>query len=133
MRLPRLLLMLTLCATGCNESTKSEGRSRTETQLRFFGMALDTFAEDCGRYPSSSEGLAGLLRRPDDVPEALWKGPYLDSDSIPVDRWGRDYVYSFPGTHNTNRFDLYSYGPDGTSKSAGNDPDDINNWDSERR
>src|ERR1035441_1448246 len=76
-------------------------------QLSTIGMVLDTFAHDCGRYPSSAEGLEALLKRPSSVPEAHWKGPYLDCDSIPFDRWGHAYIYCCP-SRSTNKFDLYS-------------------------
>lgn len=126
------LLALLLCVVSCSKpSSESEGQSRTKAQLRYFELALDTFAEDCGRYPTTAEGLAALLRRPGDITVARWKGPYLDRDGIPTDSWGHDYAYHCPGIRNTNRFDLYSHGPDGASKSQGNDPDDINSWDSE--
>jgi hypothetical protein len=53
-------------------------------------------------------------------------------DKIPEDVWGHEYVYHFPGKHHTNGYDIYSLGPDGVSKSGGEDPDDIANWQSRR-
>ncbi len=46
-----------------------------------------------------------------------------------IDEWGNPFVYeqSFPA-YNTHTYDLYSTGPDGITKSSGNDVDDINNW-----
>jgi general secretion pathway protein G len=88
---------------------------------------LDCFEIDCGRFPSTAENLSALVTRPTDVPEMRWHGPYLPS--VPKDQWGHDYVYCCPGIHNTSPFyDLYSCGPDGVSKSGGDDPDDIPNW-----
>ena len=58
-----------------------------------------------------------------------WHGPYLDQPFAPEDPWGHPYVYRFPGLHSTNGYDLYSIGPDGISKTGGNDLDDISNWD----
>ena len=89
--------------------------------------AFDAFAADCGRYPTTSEGFAALLNCPTNISPSRWRGPYLDRK--PIDPWGDDYVYRYPGIHNTNSFDLYSCGVDGISKSEGNDLDDINNWD----
>jgi general secretion pathway protein G len=92
-------------------------------------IALDVFAIDCGRYPTTSEGCAALLNCPINIPTGKWRGPYLGRK--PIDPWGYDYVYRYPGIHNTNSFDLYSCGADGISKSGGNDLDDINNWDAD--
>jgi general secretion pathway protein G len=88
--------------------------------------ALGAFNVDYDRYPTSAEGLVALVTRPANIPEAPWHGPYLEK--VPHDPWGHEYVYHSPGMHNTNRFDLYSLGPDGRSKSGGDDADDINNW-----
>jgi len=88
--------------------------------------AFDAFAVDCGRYPTTAEGFTVLLDCPTNISRG-WHGPYLVK--IPQDLWQRDYVYRFPGIHNTNGFDLYSRGYDGISKSGGEDLDDINNWD----
>ena len=89
---------------------------------------LDSFATDCGRYPTATEGLSALIRCPTNIPPTQWRGPYLNPARIPSDPWGNQCVYRFPGLHNTNGFDLYSCGQDGTSRSGGDDPDDINNW-----
>jgi general secretion pathway protein G len=90
--------------------------------------ALVRFNIDCGRYPTTSEGFAALMNCPTNISRGRWRGPYLDQ--IPIDPWGNVYVYCCPGIHNTNGFDLYSCGFDGISKSGGDDPDNINNWDS---
>jgi general secretion pathway protein G len=91
--------------------------------------ALDHFAIDCGRYPTTSEGFNALITCPPNISSARWHGPYFDPPVIPQDVWKHDYVYRYPGIHNTNSFDIYSCGFDGISKSGGEDLDDINNWD----
>ncbi len=89
--------------------------------------ALDEFSNDCSRYPTTAEGFAALMQCPTNISEGRWHGPYFNQ--IPKDPWGRNYVYRCPGIHHTNSFDLYSCGFDGISKTGGEDPDDINNWD----
>ncbi len=103
-----------------------------ESQLRSLRNALDAFEEDTGRYPLSSEGLAALLDRPSMIPTNKWKGPYLSGSSVPPDLWGKAFGYRCPPLKSTNGFDLYSLGQDGVSKTAGDDPDDINSWDRSR-
>jgi type II secretion system protein G len=95
----------------------------------WFKMTLDCFSNDCGRYPTTSEGFKALLVCPTNIPAEKWHGPYFDPPKIPQDLWKHDYVYRCPGVHNTNGYDLYSCGFDGISKSGGDDLDDINNWD----
>lgn len=91
-------------------------------QIAAFKAALITFAEDTGHYPDKAKGLAQLLQQPQGTTN--WHGPYLDSDTIPKDPWGHDYIYEVPGRHNTNSFDLMSPGPDGRPGTK----DDIANW-----
>ncbi|MGN6553199.1 MAG: type II secretion system major pseudopilin GspG [Verrucomicrobiota bacterium] len=92
------------------------------TQISAFKTALNTFEVDNGYYPKGQNGLLDLIQRPRDAQN--WHGPYLDTDAVPKDPWGRDYSYVCPGKNNTSSFDIASAGPDGQ---AGND-DDIYNW-----
>ena len=39
-----------------------------------------------------------------------WHGPYLEKD-IPLDPWGKPYIYECPGNHNPTGYDLYATGP----------------------
>lgn len=98
----------------------------TRTQIEAFKPCLAAFEKDCGRLPSSEEGLGALVQKAANVPDSQWHGPYLDF--VPKDPWGHDYVYCCPGRHGTNRFEIYSNGPDGVSRSGGEDPDDIASW-----
>jgi general secretion pathway protein G len=89
--------------------------------------ALAQFSVDCGRYPTTKEGLKALMDCPTNTLYGRWHGPYLEQ--WPEDIWKHDYGYCCPGVHNTNGYDLYSCGFDGVSRSGGEDLDDINNWD----
>ena len=82
--------------------------------------ALDAFEVDNGYYPKGNNGLGDLVAAPRDVKN--WHGPYLDK--IPSDPWGNNYIYSYPGKHNTSSYDLLSVGPDGKEGTE----DDIGNW-----
>jgi general secretion pathway protein G len=83
--------------------------------------ALDLFEMHNGRYPTTGEGLAALRNPPSGAPN--WKGPYLKR-AVPLDPWGKAYVYRSPGQHNSEDYDLLSTGPDGIEGTA----DDITNW-----
>jgi general secretion pathway protein G len=92
-------------------------------------VALGMFEVDCNRYPTTEEGLSALISRPENISVQDWRGPDFDSPEVPKDPWDNEYVYRFPGIHNTAGYDLYSCGVDGVSMSSGGDLDDINNWD----
>jgi general secretion pathway protein G len=82
---------------------------------------LNAFEVDMGYYPKS---LVELIQQPRSTGAQNWHGPYLDSDAIPKDPWGNEYVYGCPGKHNPSSYDVSSAGPDGQ---MGTD-DDICNW-----
>ena len=93
-----------------------------KAQIELLSTALDTYRLDIGRYPSTEEGLDALLRKPSSAEK--WDGPYLKKD-VPLDPWGKAYVYKSPGDHGS--FDLLSYGADGVSGGEG-DNHDIASW-----
>ena len=88
----------------------SESRVKTaKIQIQSFSSALDLFYLDTGRYPTSSEGLAALVRPTSSI--AGWAGPYLKGGNVPSDPWNNPYVYRSPGQHAP--YDIVSYGSDG--------------------
>jgi len=84
-------------------------------QIESFGSALDLYYLDESHYPTTSEGLAALVHRPDNL--ATWSGPYLKGGVVPIDPWGHPYVYRSPGEHGA--YDIVSYGPDGQKAGTG--------------
>ena len=91
-----------------------------ETQIKMLRGALQTYRLDVGRYPSSAQGLAALMRPPPEV-SAYWSGPYLD-DEVPADPWRTPYRYEQP-VDNLQGFALYSLGADSTQGGEGVDAD----------
>lgn len=86
------------------------------TQISTFATSLDMFEVDNGHYPKT---LNDLKVQPRDAQN--WH-QYMES--IPLDPWQHPYVYTYPGKHRPNSYDLMSMGPDGK---VGGD-DDIVNW-----
>jgi len=89
--------------------------------------ALDLFEVDMGRYPTTEEGLKGVIEKPsgDDEAGERWSGPYLKKKRNPLDPWAHEYIYHSPGEHN-DYYDLSSMGPDGAESL-----DDITNWEAD--
>jgi general secretion pathway protein G len=102
---------------------KMMGRSEQARQaaahadLSAIKTALDAFEVDNGFYPKN---LGELLQQPSNAKN--WHGPYLDK--VPQDPWGNNYLYYYPGRHNTAFYDLLSIGADGKEGTE----DDIGNW-----
>lgn len=100
---------------------KSEVKS-ARAQLDSLGKSLDQYRLDTGHYPSNEQGLAALNARP--ANETKWEGPYLQKN-VPLDPWGKPYVYKQPGEH--GEYDLLSYGKDGQPGGSAESAD-ITNW-----
>ena len=84
-------------------------------QMQSFSSALDLFNLDAGRYPSSAEGLAALVRPTSGV--GAWNGPYLKGGTVPNDPWNNPYLYRAPGEHGA--YDIISLGSDGQEGGSG--------------
>lgn len=98
----------------------SESKVKTaRIQLQSFSSALDLYYLDAGRFPSTAEGLAALVRRTPGV--AAWNGPYLKGGNVPNDPWNHAYIYRSPGEHGP--YDIVSYGADGQEGGSGTSAD----------
>jgi general secretion pathway protein G len=106
----------------------TEAKSATaKTQLSLLETALDNYRLDVGSYPTTEQGLDALEKAPTREPVPInWRGPYLRRD-VPVDPWGRPYIYKSPGEHNPTSFDLSTLGRDGQPGGEGEDAD-VMNW-----
>ena len=98
-------------------------RTTARAQIELLSLALEQYRLENFYYPSSEQGLDALRQAPaGDPPAPSWRGPYLRKD-VPVDPWGRPYVYRYPGTRDTTGFDLVSLGRDGQPGGSGDDAD----------
>jgi general secretion pathway protein G len=90
-------------------------------QIDSFEKALDQYRLDTRRYPTSEQGLKALVEKPANEPQ--WGGPYLRKD-VPLDPWGRPYIYKAPGSKGD--YDIVSYGKDGQPGGTGEAADIAN-------
>jgi len=122
------VLLLVVCGWGivmphfgghgqARRAAALEDISRLTTAIRIFGV-------DCGRYPTTAEGLISLMKRPATLAEGVqWRGPYWDRDVLPKNHWGKPYVYQYPGKHNLDAFDIFT-----TVRNAEGGKEVIGNW-----
>jgi general secretion pathway protein G len=115
------LLALDLTRPLCRPVCRLPRVKSAKVMLSNFETTLDTFEIAVGRYPTTAEGLRVLVEKPVNNP-GNWQKPFMKN--IPLDPWGNEYQYVYPGTHNKDSYDLSSLGPDG--KLGGGD--DIVNW-----
>ncbi len=119
-----LVILATLAAIVVPKFTRRTEQAKltaAATEISNIELALDTFEVDCGRYPTTEEGLKALVEQPSNADG--WHDSYIKR-GVPRDPWGNAYLYRYPGRHNTSGYDLYSFGPDGQDGGG----DDIDNW-----
>lgn len=89
-----------------------------KTDIKTISTQITTYKMDTSKFP---ETLKDLMEEPPETNN--WQGPYFEK-SLPKDPWGKEYQYVYPGRHNTQGYDLWSFGPDGQDGTG----DDVDNW-----
>jgi general secretion pathway protein G len=74
----------------------------TRASIEGIKSALNIYEMDTGRYPSSLDSLINNDGAPN------WKGPYLQSRTVPADQWGTPFGF----TVQEKGFEIRSAGPD---------------------
>src|SRR5580765_4743413 len=64
---------------------------------------LDLYRLDVGNYPTTAQGLQGLLEQPAGV--TGWAGPYLQNSNGILDPWSRVFEYRSPSQRAGQSFD----------------------------
>lgn len=77
-----LAAFIVICSSGCSTTGRS---SVAGTKFTISGVrtALDCFEVDCGRFPTTAEGLQALVKNPG---VTGWRGPYWEGAFL--DQWG---------------------------------------------
>ena len=120
-------LLTGLVAVNVVNYLKKAERKAAAAQVKNFETALDTYRMDCGRYPTTDQGLRSLIAQ-SSVGNACRNYPpggYLKG-GVPKDPWGNSYVYLSPGMNN-EEYSVESYGADGMQGGDG-DNADVQSW-----
>lgn len=118
------LLISVVAPTVLNQADEARVQ-KVQADFKAIGTALKLYRLDNYVYPSSEQGLEALVEAStlDPEPRNFKQGGYLPE--VPIDPWGRPYLYLSPGEN--GEFDLYSLGADGLSGGDGQNAD-IGNW-----
>jgi len=77
---------------------------------------LIQYSIKAGNMPSTEQGLKALVVQPEGEPKPMMWEQVLEE--MPVDPWGREYVYLKPGMKKSKSYDLFSKGEDGQANTA---------------
>ncbi|MGC9324915.1 MAG: type II secretion system major pseudopilin GspG [Desulfomonilia bacterium] len=127
-----LSILATFVGTRIMSRPEEARRTQAKIQIQALENALKMYKLDNGEYPSTEQGLKALVEEPSvgTLPRNWRDGGYLEKSTVPKDPWKNEYAYLYPGIHNPNEFDLFSYGADGQPGGEGNDAD-IGNWETD--
>lgn len=121
-----IALIVIIVAVAVVDYEKILRDGQIESVRIFVVQELDTifvsYRLDNINLPTTEQGLHVLVAAPEGV--RTWNGPYVKNGVLPLDPWGHEYHYAYPGVHNPKNYDCWSAGPDGISGTA----DDVGNW-----
>lgn len=104
-----IAILAALVVPNLINRTGQAKRAKAAADIATISGTVQSFRLDNDRYPTTEEGLQSLRTAPADAPN--WRGPYTTKD-IPLDPWGYDYQYQWPGPLGDDSFTLLSYGSD---------------------
>lgn len=102
-------MLATIAAINVPKFLGQGREGKVKADVASISAAVDAYNMVEGKYPAS---LSALTEGND---------PYLKS--LPKDPWGNEYQYAVPGSHQGHRYDVYSFGEDGSASG-----DDIGTW-----
>ena len=118
-------LLISVVAPTVLNSADDARIQKAQADFKSIETALKIYRLDNFVYPSTEQGLEALVSPSTLAPEPrnFKRGGYLSE--LPLDPWGRPYLYLSPGEYRET--DIYSLGADGLP--GGEDQNaDIGNW-----
>src|SRR6056300_31240 len=118
-------LLISVVAPTVLNSADDARVQKVQADFKSIETALKIYRLDNYTYPTTEQGLVALVEPTTLEPEPrnFKQGGYLSE--VPVDPWGRPYLYLSPGEN--GQVDIYSLGADGLP--GGDDQNaDIGNW-----
>lgn len=118
-------LLISVVAPTVLNQADSARIQKAQADFKAIETALKIYRLDNYVYPSSEQGLEALVSASpiDPEPRNFKDGGYLSE--VPLDPWGRPYLYLSPGEN--GEVDIYTLGADGLAGGEGQNAD-IGNW-----
>ena len=84
--------------------------ARVEADIQSISTQLRVYEMQNEAPPTTQQGLKALVSQPVEGPAPRrWRQLLED---VPLDPWGEEYIFCYPGQRNPMGFDLFSKGPD---------------------
>ena len=119
-----IVMLASLVAPRLFKGLGKTKRDIARSKITVIENGLGQFMLNCGRYPTTEEGLESLRQCPSGL-EETWSGPYAKKSDL-LDVWNNAYQYDAEGSINVGSYDVYSFGADGESGGEGDNEDIYN-------
>ena len=100
-------IIVGLASGGFQDAIQKARVKEAKISIEKMGEALKLYELDCGSYPTTDEGLEGLLEEPSSCSDGEW-GPEAYVERIRKDPWKNEYIYESDG----DGFTITSLGKD---------------------
>ena len=120
-------LLVSIVAPNVLERAEEARVQKVQADFKAIETSLKVYKLDNFSFPTTDQGLMALVEKPtsEPIPRNWKQGGYLEE--LPLDPWGRPYLYLSPAEFGKGGFDIYSYGADGVTGGEGEDAD-LGNW-----
>lgn len=105
-------LLAGIVITNAMARAEEARHDMTKVTLQQVADALDLYKLKIGQYPTNEQGL-----------KVLTEGDAPQLRKIPIDAWNNEIQYQYPGTRGKAKYDIWSYGANGTEGGEGPDAD----------
>lgn len=122
-------LLISVVAPTVLNSADDARIQKAQADFKAIETALKIYRLDNYVYPTTEQGLVALIEPStlEPEPRSFKAGGYLQE--MPMDPWGREYLYMSPGEN--SEVDIFSYGADGLPGGEGQNAD-LGNWSREK-
>ncbi len=148
-----IVILAGMAIGGMGYASRRADDAKTQAALQTLTKGLEQFRSEKGYFPpcptespvsfqrdANGQLFLVLETAAGDVSYGFFdkqtKRDYISMENLETtkktsfdDAWDKAFRYKCPGSHNTMGFDLWSYGPDGSSSNDDQRVDDITNWD----
>jgi general secretion pathway protein G len=120
-------LLASIVAPNVLQRAEEARAQKVQADFTAIETALKVYKLDNFTFPTTEQGLQALVEKPtsEPIPRNWKQGGYLEE--MPIDPWGRPYLYLSPAEFGKGGFDIFTYGADGVTGGEGEDTDH-GNW-----
>jgi len=113
-----LIIMTLISGLAKSSSRELSPEEKAYLDIKVLSQAIEFYHSEFGSFPTNEQGLDLLSQEVLVSKNCPCKKEKLISE-LPLDPWGRDYLYLVPGKNNPEGFDIWTNGKDGLPGGTG--------------